>query len=443
MRTIKLSIQISNDDKSFIETFQRQYSSAIHWFYNRILEENLSTSQMEQNIKQLNNVDLLDSWFIRCARIKADLIRKSVIELNKTRKEDNQINLKKVIFGTKYKFYQRLIGKISKEEYKKNRLSLINCQGEIHQNGNRKFEFDINNNRIIFKPFSGKKILLTLPKLRKSLYKILKNIQERHTLYSVELSTEYIHISFNETDIEKHESRSIPRRILGIDLNPNYIGYSISDFDKQGNQSIIVKKCYDLTKLTENLDLKSNNPKKIHQNNKREFEIIKIAKDIVRQAIHYQIDKISLEKLKIVTKDHRKGRKFNRLVNNVWNRNLFIKKVKMEANIFGKKVVDVFPMYSSFIGNLQHDCFDPVNSSLEMARRGLIAYVKGSKLFPALSVKDQWKEYLTQDIKDWKSLFEKIRDIRYRVSLEDLEMSSQEFFRIFYKRKRIFLYSFI
>jgi len=443
MRTIKLPIQISNDDKNFLETFQRQYSSIIHWFYNRILEDNLSSSEMEQNVKQLNNIELLDSWFIRCARIKADSIKKSVIELNKTRKEDDQIDFKKVIFGTKYKFYQRLTGKISKEEYKKNKLSLINCQGEISYGGNRKFKLNIDNKQIIFKPSCGKKILIILPKLRKSLFKVLKNIQERHILYSIELSTEYIHISFNETDIEKHESKSIQRRILGIDLNPNYIGYSISDFDENGKQTIIVKKCYDLTKLTENLDIKSDDSKKIYQNNKREFEIIKIAKDIVKQAIHYQVDKISLEKLEIISKDHNKGREFNRLVNNMWNRNLFIKKVKMEANIFSKKVVDVFPMYSSFIGNLQHDCFDPVNASLEIARRGLNAYVKGSKLFPTLSVKDLWKKYLTPEIKDWKSLFEKIRDIRYRVSLEDLEMSSQEFSRIFYKRKRIFLYSFV
>ena len=40
------------------------------------------------------------------------------------------INPKKVIFGTKYNFYQRLTGKITKEEYQENRLYFINLQGD-------------------------------------------------------------------------------------------------------------------------------------------------------------------------------------------------------------------------------------------------------------------------------------------------------------------------
>ena len=439
MKTIVLPIYTSEDNKKKIVLCQKQFSNIVHYSYNRLIDNNLTTKEIEHSISSLNNIDLMDSWFIRCARVKSESILESVKALNKITERNNErkkdedkiklINPKKVIFGTKYNFYQRLTGKISKEEYQENRLLFINVQGEANQKGNRKFTLDLDNNQIIFKPKCREKIILQLPKLRKPLYKELKRIQELSTqeitedfkgmCFQIELSSKEIHISFDELATKNFKITSIKDRILGIDLNPNFIGYSISDFKDDENKNILSAKCFDLTKLNKNLEVKSNDKKHLYQTNKRQFEIIQIVKSIISQAVHFKTEKIVIEDLNLPSEDKHKGKEYNRLVNNCWNRQLFIRKLKMDARIFGIKVIEVNPMYSSFIGNLQHNYFDPVSSSLEIARRGLSKFVKGSKLFPSLSVKDHWKKYLIQNISDWKSLYQEMRDLKYRVSLEE------------------------
>ena len=440
MRTFKIPYQTSSENAAFIRNLQRQFSSSTRYSYNRILDD-IPLSQIEKDVKKLNNIELLDSWFIRCSTLKAKSILESIKELNKTLKENEQIDPKKVVFGSKYNFYQRLTGKIDKDEFKESRLMLINVQGELNQNGNRKFEFDLDNNQIIFKANKSNHLTINIPKLRKNYFNPLRFIQEHKLLFSVEIGKGNIHISFDETQITKNEYKKIENRILGIDLNPNYIGYSVADYAT--NQNIFDKKCYDLSDLNVDLHLKSNDPTSVFQCNKRNFEILKIAKDIVTQAVHFKVEKIIVEDLSIQSKDHKKGKRFNRMVNNVWPRNLFIRKLKMLCAVFGIKLVTINPSYSSFIGNLQHQYFDPVNSSIEIGRRGKDKYVKGSKLYPSLKVKDQWKEYLTNEVSDWQSLFKKFEseNIRYRVSLLDLD--PLKFLRHSYIKKKTTLYSFI
>ncbi len=58
MITLKIPIEVEN--KARILEYQRQYSSLFHVYFNRCLE---GMSQKECKHLQLNNVDLLDSWF--------------------------------------------------------------------------------------------------------------------------------------------------------------------------------------------------------------------------------------------------------------------------------------------------------------------------------------------------------------------------------------------
>ena len=45
------------------------------------------------------------------------------------------------------------------------------------------------------------------------------------------------------------------------------------------------------------------------------------------------------------------------------------------------------PVYSSFIGNIQYNYVDAVNASIEIGRRGLFKYIKGT-FYPHIRCKD-------------------------------------------------------
>ena len=193
---------------------------------------------------------------------------------------------------------------------------------------------------------------------------------------------------------------------MGIDLNPQYIGVSISDIVDGEKQTPIYAVAYDISGLFD-------------KTNKSNYELNVLSRKLVRIAKWYQCDKISLEDLLIQAQNQGKGRANNKLINNNWNRNLVINKIKSFGKEMGIDVVQVNAAYSSTIGNLIYDYFDPISSSLEIARRGVFQFTKG-KFYPKMAlIKDQWKEYLMEKT-DWKDLHDvvKSRNIKYRVPLD-------------------------
>jgi len=66
---------------------------------------------------------------------------------------------------------------------------------------------------------------------------------------------------------------------------------------------------------------------------------------------YWKCSKLVLEDLNI-KHSQTKNKTFNRLCNNVWNRNLVVNKLKMLSMIYGYELIEVNPVYSSFIGNL-------------------------------------------------------------------------------------------
>ena len=82
-------------------------------------------------------------------------------------------------------------------------------------------------------------------------------------------------------------------------------------------------------------------------------------------------------------------------------------------------------MYSSVIGNLMYNYTDPINASIEIARRGAQVIFEKEKTkrkfypeFKISSLKYQWKEQFSE-CKDWKAIFLQIKNskMKYRVSL--------------------------
>ena len=167
----------------------------------------------------------------------------------------------------------------------------------------------------------------------------------------------------------------------------------------------------------------------------------------------YNVDFLFIEDLSIKSKDNKKGKTFNRLVNNSWKRNLFVNNLKKRCKLLGISLFEVNPVYSSLIGNMiYNDIPDPICASMEIARRGYECIILKTKQFLPDFVSNvsllpcQWKDVVVEnDIETWKDLFGFIKNsrLKYRVSLDDSNV-----FRKFYSHKSgvsrfIDLYSFV
>ena len=395
--------------------------------------------------KNLNNIDLLDSWLIQCAIIDAMSIH--------TRNKNNK---NKVIFGGKVIFYKRLQNKISKEEFKLNRLFPLTIQGEELQKGNRKFKLDIiDNNQIIFKLNRKEHIEIKLPNLRNNIKNDLiklqtlneiKHLNKGHT-FCIKLDDKNIYISFEEFKSEIKTSL-ISSKYIGIDMNPNYIGISICDFIN-GKEQILHTQLFDLSKITKelvNLNVSSSNLKFKKLNNKLNFETIEISKAIANLFKHYKCKFIFIEDLQF--KNNKKQYKiFNRLTKNLWKREKFTQNLNKRINILGGKLFEIFPQYTSFIGNIKYDYPDPINASLEIGRREYeIIILKNKKFYPKFNstiLKDQWKKYFDIGITTWIEYFNQIKNLKlkYRVSLDECTKTFKVF-SLSSAKSKIFNYNF-
>lgn len=305
-----------------------------------------------------------------------------------------------VIFGGKnnWKKYQR--GKISLTEFNniKNTKDLLFVGSKHDYKGNRKIELDIKNSRIKLKINRQKHVNIHL-NIRDKRLKILEKLEHlsenRELPLSYKIGRNSIKIIFDETILKEREHKFIENRIASLDLNPNYIGFVIKDFS---SDEIIYKSVYNLTKL--------NNT---HNKNKKDYEIIEIAKSISTLCVHYQVECVGLEKLTISPKNHGKGKKLNRLLNNTWNRNKFINNLKKRLNILGIKNQEIVCAYSSTVGCLDYpEETDSIAAALEIGRRTYVflnRFIKKRKefsdvdvMYPKINrglIKERWNSILS------------------------------------------------
>ena len=425
MKTIKLKIMNNVDLNYELKT----YNSVVHFAYNRFHDDTVK----EKDVRfQVNNLfkGKLNSWLLQCA-----------IKDGKAIQERN--NNKKVVFGGKslYKRYLRKL--ITKEEFIKQRQLPLSSQGEMLQKGNRMFDFHFDNKLLIFKVSKKKHIDIQLGNIHKNLQKELNRLNElcydKKATVSIRLNNEYIWITYDENLLDNSMKFDCLKdnRVMGLDLNPNYIGLSIIEFNKKDNFKVLHKQVFELKSLTD----------KNISNNKRHYELIKLCHTINCLINYWKCKKLSIEDLNIKSCDKCQGKTFNRLCNNVWDRSLISNKLLMLSNIYGYELVKVNPAYSSFIGNLVYgnsNTPDMIAASIEIARRGYKKYEK-KWFYPAFDVDcldEQWKQTLT-GVKDWKNAFLKIKNskVKYRVLLNDIVQNAV--FSKFNRKSKITIYSFI
>lgn len=426
MQTLKIPIQIKNiEDKEIIRKYRKQYSNCFHILYNLIKEKGL-TEHQSKHLK-LNNLELLDSWFILSCYKEANQFYKLV-------------GNKKVIFGGRKNFFDLMKGLITKEQWKEKKLKQIYSVGDKNTHSNRKFKI-INEKEIIFKPCKHIKVSLNLKLNSKSWLKTIKKLKDYQDLNEIpityKLDQNYIYISFDESYFREKEYKTIKNRVMAIDMNPNYIGYSIVEWKTQEEYKIIDKGVFSIKKLNDKE--KRNKDKVTCFSNKRNFQIFEISKKLIKITQTYKCEMFGIEQLEIESKNSGNGKRFNRLVNNQWNRTKLYENLKKRCNLIGIKFIEVIPNYSSFVGNIiyrKEKYPDMILSSIEIGRRTYefnLQYVLKEKeqkkniIFPEIS--NKIKENIQRSLEeleivfDWKNLkelycFLKSMKCKYRVSFE-------------------------
>ena len=398
----------TKEDSEKIFQMMVNHNNIVKCTYNYLLKHpKASTAEISHYQNSLNNI-FLDTHFKGSAIYEAKSLMK--------RNGEN-----KIIFGGKKLFIQRCQNKITKEEFYKEKQIPIYRVGQSNEKGNSKFKI-ITEEYILFKPNKNEHILLTLESVGKNYQKKLLELSElanqKKISIDFRLDSEYVYVSFdlNKLKTERIVSDKIKDRYFTIDLNPNYIGYTVIDWIDGQNYKIVDKGCFSLKKLNDYDDslfekgFASDSKERKYITNKRKYETINISHKLVKIAEHYKCEYFILEDLSIKPRDNKKGRKFNKKCNNQWNRNLIVNQIKKVCKLDKIKVLEVTPNYSSFIGNLvyrKEHLFDPVLSSIEISRRGY----------------EFVHQYILKDKEIEKNIifgnFEKDKEV-YRKSLEEL-----------------------
>ena len=365
--TLKLKYSTDENSKTRILEYIKNYNNVLRFTYNRLHEnKDLKTKEITVLQKSMNNV-FVDSHFKNSAIFDSKSLLRN----------------EKVIFGGKKLFIDRCQNKISKEEFKIKKLRPIYSVGESPRKGNRKFSI-ITENHIIFKPTKEEHFLLEInpsKNYQKYLLELLDLASQKKIPIDFKLGLEYIYISFdlNKLKNKRKITDKIKDRYFAIDMNPNYVGYTIINWIDGQNYKIIDKGCFSLKDLNDYDDslkgkgFSSESKERKYVSNKRNYEISDIAHKLERIANHYQCENFVMEDLSIPSKDNGKGKRFNRLCNQQWCRNRFCNILKKLCKLDKIKILEVIPNYTSFIGNLVYRSEklpDFILASIEISRRG-------------------------------------------------------------------------
>ena len=518
MNTIKFDITFNNQkDFDFVINKQRQYSYAFKSLYcnfNKVSDKEFTgklRTKFKLSVYELNCLIVeVKAKFDAVTAIKANTeqrivdLEQDIISLNEVKDRTKCITRKLFKLKNKLEYHKSRLSKditfgtletlrrLSflnndkknnvdeilkvKEEYKSKRLLSVYYVGSLNDpNSNRHFSFDFDNNKLIYKPYCGRKIEINFVisnNKKKDLIRLQKIKDSKFIPLTVRLSHNYVTISFDEEKLNgygfdersyKNELSKIDKsdketrkaiankykieqderklenknrlRYCSIDLNPEYIGVSIFDkINDDGELKLIEVFTYDLTLLMGKSNKANTDKLTKYITNKCKFEIGNIYKHLFNKVKHYKCAYFVIEELNFKTDNKNTASKeANRKVKNIWNRTYQYNLITKHCNINGIKLIEVNPCYSSFIGNMMYQYFDPSNSAIEIGRRGIVKYVKGN-FYPKLtaSIIDTGLNRLgltdVQFLKTltWVNFFNTIKEtkVKYRFNLVDVSQYS-------------------
>ena len=138
-------------------------------------------------------------------------------------KKNSGKKLKEVLFGGRSNLRRYLKGFISRDEYKQNKMKPMLIAGETRQKGNRLFDFDFENNHLIFKPKRGIKISIEFvcsKKQKEELLRVQELCLRKEFSVAVGLSKDYVTFCYDEEWLNgcRHFYNNLKEnRVLGID----------------------------------------------------------------------------------------------------------------------------------------------------------------------------------------------------------------------------------
>ena len=449
MITLKIKYNTETSNQDVIQEYRKQYSSVLHCAYNLRFKD-ISEKDTEHQLKTLNNIDLIGSFLKRCAVKHATQLLEN--------KPD-----KPMIFGGKKNFLLRCQGNITKDEFKQKRLSNLYIIGEANQHANRFIQINSDLCSFTFKPNRNTNIQLLISGRYKRYKSTLQQLyilqQDKQIPITYQLDDKYIYITYDESVIYKSHYNPIENRVFAIDLNPNYVGWSVVDWKTSSEFTVIssgVISTKDINDFDNNLKgLPSTDKKRLYINNKRKYEVYEINKYLIQIATHYRCELFIIEDLSIESSDKTLGKRFNKLVNNQWNRSKMVENLKKRCSIVGIRFLTVQANYSSFIGNFLYrdlELPDMVLASIELGKRGYefsLQYIKKVKdkikniIFPLISdfsdryIKSLEEFGISGEISGLKDIYYYLKNAksRYRVSLDDL--NHLEFSRCFSNKSKV------
>lgn len=450
---------MSDEDKLNLRKIQELYSIDFRKIYN-----NLELSCDKNYLNTLNTKSSkLKEYLIKeviSFREKYESTKSKIMEKIEVLENDREKNFKKIIalrrslkkdicFGGRLNLQRRTKGLITNQQWKEYRLYPIVFYGETSRKGNRFFDFkDLSNGNIKLKlEGTGIKIPIRISnrKHRDELIVLERQCLLKGISLTVKLTYDKIYLTFDETILngtnfdyrihqknkpanltkeatkeywkskyKEHESKlklGKLERYISIDVNPNEIGYSISD-DKL---NILDKGCYKIVgKVLES---------------KRRYEYSQIIKELFNKVKHYKVSYFIIEDLEI-NRDNFGNKVSNRKNKLEFKKNYIFSIINRRCGETGTLLRKVNPCYSSFIGNLMYMEYDPIASSIEILRRGIFQYNKGFKLIPELDkdriITDKIDGYVDlSQFNGFVELFKSIRNKSYR--RKEISFLSQKF----------------
>jgi hypothetical protein len=306
----------------------------------------------------------------------------------------------KVIFGGRKNFIRRCKGLISNEEWKALRMMPLYSIGQANAKGNRRFRMDYPNRTLTYKD-ATQELQFQIPMLKPNWEIILEEICQKAAdsklALSFSVSDKEVHVTYDETQLECYRQKYQPYptnkfRYLGIDLNPDRIGVSVYDTRQQDT---IHSEQYELTSPDQA---------------KRQNEISHICQSIAKLMKHYHVSRVGMEDLDIKSKNHMKGKRFNRQVN-MWIRTFIKGKMRMICTLMGVQFCGLVAAYSSFVGTLRNpDLGDCCGAASELACR---CGYKTTGFYPKLLSKAElvhrWKEMADSVAMNWVDLYEEFK----------------------------------
>ena len=426
MKTISFKVRINEELQKVISEDSRICSAMRRYAFNRL----------QDGIKQREIYQMIINKFDCNCHLANSALRNAnaLYTINKD---------KKVYFGKYLRFKK---GLISKDELKESRDNGILSEGEMNQKGNRLFKIEVENNKFLYKRACKEHYdLIIVEKLSNKRKQVLSRLQilmtEKKIPVTIRLKKDIIYITYDEKIVENHRkfNNLFTNRVLGIDLNPNYFGISVIEFNHNDNFKIIHKEVIDVSIL------------QTKSKDKIKYELYEINHRILRLCKQWHVGKLACEDLKFNNKKKFWNKSLNKLCKNNFRFNIIKSHLETLCNTFGVEFIEVNAAYSSIIGNFIHgsnNCPDMVASSVEIARRSYKEFEKGW-IYPRVIntqrykevLGNQWKEELELAYMSWKGLSGKIKEskLKYRFQLNP----SNAVFSKTYLKKSIIVYSFL